>query len=81
MKMLIIFLTTVFSLAASADCAVDPNCAMKAGGAGFSSQGPGCADCLKFLNKKRLPQAGSGAFDNTNVPVPQNDDDSTGTDK
>ena len=81
--MLIILLTTIYSLAASAECAAgDPNCAMKSGGAGFTAQGPGCADCLKFQNNRtRLTQPGSGAFDNTNVPVPRNDDDSTGTDK
>ncbi len=78
MKMLIILLTTIFSLAASADCSVDPNCLMKSGGAGYGKQGPGCADCLKFLNKKRLPQGGSGAFDSPGAP-PEDNDDSTNT--
>ena len=41
---------------------------MKSGGAGYSKQGPGCADCTKFLNNKRLPEKGSGAFDGFGAP-------------
>ena len=79
MRSLIIILTTIFSLAAAADCSVDPNCVMKSDGAGYAKQGPGCADCLKFLNKKRLRQAGPGAFDSVGGTTPQDQDDSTKT--
>ena len=61
MRLLFILLTTIFSLSAAANCpADDRNCVMKSGGAGYSKQGPGCADCTKFLNNKRLPEKGSG---------------------